>query len=101
MKRIALVAMLALAALCRAGLALAAGEYRDERVQIRLLAEHAAIRPGAPVSLGLAFDLADHWHVYWRNPGDSGEPPKITWTKTIMLSTQPIPTRLVGTIHDR
>jgi DsbC/DsbD-like thiol-disulfide interchange protein len=21
----------------------------------------------------------DGWHIYWQNPGDSGEPPRIKW----------------------
>ena len=24
-------------------------------------------------------DLDEHWHVYWRNPGDAGLPPRINW----------------------
>ena len=24
-------------------------------------------------------DMQDHWHTYWKNPGDSGGPMKITW----------------------
>ncbi len=29
--------------------------------------------------LGLRFQLDPGWHIYWTNPGDSGEPPKVTW----------------------
>lgn len=28
---------------------------------------------------GLRFQLDRGWHIYWTNPGDSGEPPKVTW----------------------
>src|SRR6185503_2738803 len=38
------------------------------------------------------------WHVYWRNPGDSGEAPRITWTLPAGLSAGalewPMPHRL-------
>jgi thiol:disulfide interchange protein len=44
------------------------------------VAEDASLRPGGAAALGLRFDLAPHWHVYWRNPGDSGEPPRVAWT---------------------
>ena len=27
----------------------------------------------------MLFDLEKGWHIYWVNPGDSGEPPKIQW----------------------
>ena len=29
--------------------------------------------------IGLRFRLDPGWHIYWTNPGDSGEPPKVTW----------------------
>lgn len=29
--------------------------------------------------IGLRFQLDPGWHIYWMNPGDSGEPPRITW----------------------
>ncbi|MGB0065614.1 MAG: protein-disulfide reductase DsbD domain-containing protein, partial [Terracidiphilus sp.] len=29
---------------------------------------------------GLYFKLESGWHVYWKNAGDSGEPPRIHWT---------------------
>src|SRR5690348_10532191 len=29
--------------------------------------------------IGLRFQLDPGWHIYWINPGDSGEPPKVTW----------------------
>lgn len=31
-------------------------------------------------TVGLRFKLEDGWHMYWRNPGESGGPPVITWT---------------------
>lgn len=38
------------------------------------------IAPGGKLELGLVLTLEEHWHVYWINAGDSGEPPKIRWT---------------------
>jgi thiol:disulfide interchange protein DsbD len=29
---------------------------------------------------GLYFKLEPGWHVYWKNAGDSGEPPRLKWT---------------------
>ncbi len=31
------------------------------------------------VWVGVVFHLVPGWHIYWQNPGDSGEPPKIQW----------------------
>jgi thiol:disulfide interchange protein DsbD len=41
-----------------------------------LIAENDSIYPGQESWLGLHFELESGWHIYWINPGDSGEPPK-------------------------
>ena len=46
---------------------------------VELLAESGSIAAGRTVNLGLRFQLEKGWHVYWINPGDSGEPPKVKW----------------------
>ncbi|HSR81329.1 MAG TPA: protein-disulfide reductase DsbD domain-containing protein [Hyphomicrobiaceae bacterium] len=51
----------------------------DELVSAELLAEPQAIAPGEPFWVGVRLRLKPGWHVYWRNPGDSGEAPTITW----------------------
>lgn len=48
-------------------------------VKVELIAAPAADRDGRRW-LGVRFDLEDKWHLYWRNPGDSGGPPEATWT---------------------
>jgi len=49
-------------------------------VQASLLAEPAAVAGGTPFTLAIHMRLKAGWHVYWRNPGDSGLPPEVTWT---------------------
>ena len=46
---------------------------------VQLIAENPSIAPGHTVSLGLQFRLEPGWHIYWINPGDSGEPPRVKW----------------------
>jgi DsbC/DsbD-like thiol-disulfide interchange protein len=46
---------------------------------LELIAESQWIAPGHPFYLGLHFQLEKGWHIYWVNPGDSGEPPRVTW----------------------
>ena len=43
------------------------------------MAEPAAIMPGEPFTVGIKLSMKQHWHTYWRNPGDSGEPTQVTW----------------------
>ncbi len=35
------------------------------------------VEPGAIFTLALVLEIAPTWHVYWRNPGDSGIPPSL------------------------
>ncbi len=61
---------------------LAAPLYAQEAsdlVKVELVAEPAAIRPGEPFTIGIKLTTKEHWHTYWRNPGDSGEPTTVTW----------------------
>jgi len=65
--------------LIASGLAPAGESARTEQVRLGLLSETAAVVPGATLWLGLRFELIPHWHLYWRNPGDSGEAPRVDW----------------------
>lgn len=57
-----------------------AGPVERPHAKVSLVAERAAAVPGSPLTVGLRFALDDHWHVYWQNPGDSGEAPRLKWT---------------------
>jgi len=46
---------------------------------IELITEDQWIAPGHEFYLGLRFKLEKGWHIYWVNPGDSGEPPRLEW----------------------
>jgi thiol:disulfide interchange protein DsbD len=36
-------------------------------------------QPGAQTRIGIRFEIGRDWHIYWKNPGDSGEPPQVHW----------------------
>ena len=46
---------------------------------VELVSEEQSIQPGKAFLLGLRFRLEPGWHIYWINPGDSGEPPRLEW----------------------
>ena len=50
-----------------------------EHVEAELIAERAGAQIGKPVWVGLKLRMAEHWHTYWKNPGDSGLPTRIQW----------------------
>ncbi len=49
-------------------------------VKVELLSEQNSIQPGGSVTVGFHFRMQKGWHIYWKNPGDSGQAPSITWT---------------------
>jgi DsbC/DsbD-like thiol-disulfide interchange protein len=52
---------------------------RDGHSAVRLL---AGSRSGAVLLGGIAFQLEPGWKTYWRNPGDSGVPPRFDFSKS-------------------
>ncbi|MET7243967.1 protein-disulfide reductase DsbD domain-containing protein [Methylobacterium sp. EM32] len=54
-------------------------KYAD-LVRAELVTQESAVAPGATLTAGLRLTMKPGWHVYWRNPGDSGLPPEIAWT---------------------
>lgn len=67
--------------LCVAAIAPSSARAQDaaDLVKVELLAEPASIAPGEPFTVGIKLSMKEHWHTYWRNPGDSGEPTQVTW----------------------
>lgn len=51
----------------------------SELVKARIAAERASVTPGQPMWVGVHLRMKEHWHTYWRNPGDSGVPTEIKW----------------------
>jgi thiol:disulfide interchange protein/DsbC/DsbD-like thiol-disulfide interchange protein len=49
-------------------------------VRSSLVAEPVAVSGAQPFTLAVRMAVKPGWHVYWRNPGDSGLPPEVTWT---------------------
>jgi len=52
---------------------------RDAHSAVRLL---AGSRSGAVLLGGVAIQLQQGWHTYWRTPGDSGVPPRFDFSKS-------------------
>lgn len=74
MARRSALPLLVLAALLGAP---ARGEDPAPRVKARLSVQSETVVPGAELELGVVLELAKGWHVYWRQPGESGAPPQV------------------------
>lgn len=55
------------------------GCKNSEPVKAQLVSEFKSIRPGQTFCVALRLEMAEQWHTYWKNPGDSGMPTKIEW----------------------
>ncbi len=71
-----------LAILCTLGLStwsVQGQAVRTDYMETELVVETTSIKPGQPFWAGLRMKMDEHWHTYWRNPGDSGLPTEIHW----------------------
>ena len=57
-----------------------ASTVKTDHVTAQIVAEPGTLRPGKTLWVMLHLEIKDGWHTYWRNPGDSGQPPDIAWT---------------------
>ncbi len=75
---------------------IAAESLKGPHIQIDWLAPDS-FQSNAETVIGLRFQPDPHWHVYWKNPGDSGAAPKFQITATnatVGPILWPYPTRL-------
>ncbi|HEY4048723.1 MAG TPA: thioredoxin family protein [Acidobacteriaceae bacterium] len=66
------------------------GPVHALHLTVDLVPLSGTIQPGASTEIGLHFLLDQGWHVYWRNAGDSGEPPRIQWKLPRGLTADPL-----------
>jgi thiol:disulfide interchange protein/DsbC/DsbD-like thiol-disulfide interchange protein len=84
-----ILALIALSA--AAGPAWAASSSADvAHLHVQLVIPNENLYPGVQNDAGLYFKLEPGWHVYWKNAGDSGEPPSIQWTLPSDITAGPL-----------
>src|SRR6202048_3552017 len=81
------------------------GPVKAQHLTAEIVSLAPTIAPGGTLQVGLLLTLEEHWHVYWINAGDPGEPPHITWTRPPGIIAGPmkfpIPSRLpLGPLMD-
>ena len=57
----------------------AAPVFQDAQLKVDLISEPKPIEPGRPFTVGLRFQPKPGWHIYWKNPGDSGMASSVQW----------------------
>ena len=56
-----------------------AAPIQADYATVELISEYDAVVPGQSFDLAVRFDLEEHWHIYWKNPGASGLSTTIDW----------------------
>ncbi|PJB72274.1 MAG: disulfide bond formation protein DsbD [Alphaproteobacteria bacterium CG_4_9_14_3_um_filter_47_13] len=78
--------------------ALAQDNSEPSHVSLSLIPEFSEVESGATIYIAIEQNIGEGWHTYWRNAGDSGQPPRITWHLPEGFETGallwPIPKRL-------
>ena len=69
--------------------------------KVTLVSELAAMPSSHALSLGVRFHVDPGWHIYWLNPGESGAPPRLTWSASSGVQIQnqaqwPVPERFTS-----
>ncbi|WP_373998932.1 protein-disulfide reductase DsbD family protein [Bdellovibrio bacteriovorus] len=75
----------------------AADTFHFAQGEVKLISSQASWNENLKPSLGIHFKIKDHWHIYWKNSGDSGAPPKWNWNLTNAKLTKehwPLPERI-------
>ena len=67
-----------------------AASVQQPHSEAELIPERASIAPGEFLTVALRLRMEDHWHVYWKNPGDAGMPTSIAWTLPAGYAAGPI-----------
>jgi len=52
---------------------------RKNLVKPESFASVSAIKPGEPFKVGVRFEIEPAWHIYWINPGESGQATTVDW----------------------
>ncbi|MES2854258.1 MAG: protein-disulfide reductase DsbD domain-containing protein, partial [Bdellovibrionota bacterium] len=74
----------------------AAQTIKQDHVEVRLISgANAANDSTKPLEIGVHFKIDSEWHVYWKNPGDSGAAPKFELTGAKLVEVNwPYPSRI-------
>src|SRR5215467_10902758 len=54
-------------------------KVQGKHAQVEFVSRQLAVRAGQETLIGVHFVLEPGWHIYWVNPGDSGQPPAFNW----------------------
>ena len=51
----------------------------EPHTKLKLISEVTSVQPGGSFWVAAQLSMDEGWHIYWRNPGDTGLETEITW----------------------
>lgn len=66
------------------------GPVKAPHLTLEMVSAGPAIARGGTQTLGFVFSMESGWHVYWRNAGYAGFPPKVKWALPDGVSAGPL-----------
>ncbi|NBV56023.1 MAG: hypothetical protein EBR70_05510, partial [Verrucomicrobia bacterium] len=61
-----------------------------QRTKVDLVNLTPDIKAGGTSRIAVRFRCDDHFHIYWKNPGDAGQSPAIAWKETAGTKAGPL-----------
>ncbi len=61
-----------------------------QRTKVDLVNLTPEIKAGGKSLLAVRFRCDDHFHIYWKNPGDAGQSPAVAWKETAGTKAGPL-----------
>jgi thiol:disulfide interchange protein DsbD len=69
----------------------ASNSFDADHVHVELLVPSKDLYSGDKLNVaGIYFKLEHGWHIYWKNPGDAGLPPHVSWTLPAGITAGPM-----------
>lgn len=60
--------------------------HENDQSRVRLVTPYREMPASGEILLGLEFETEPGWHVYWKNSGDAGYPPAVSFEPTPQVS---------------
>ncbi len=67
-----------------------AGPIKAPHLTLEMVSAGPAIARGGQQTVGFVFSMEEGWHVYWRNAGYAGFPPRVKWSLPANVSAGPL-----------
>ena len=66
------------------------GPVKAQHLTVEMVSAGPAIAKGGKQTVGFVFSMETGWHVYWRNAGYAGYPPRVSWTLPSGMTAGPL-----------